>query len=196
MNPEIILLQTADAHRYLPMLQATAAVNQVYCARHNIGYSQFLGIKRGFYPWQACFNRVMIIREMIAAGYCGWVFYLDADAFVADLSFDSRHLISEIAKPLIMAPGGLTGEPWDVNTGVFLVDLNDETARELMLAWHSDIMSETDHALRESPEWEMIAGDQSRLHIILQGSERFRSCLGMADRYLFNDHKGSFVRQI
>jgi hypothetical protein len=193
----IVMLQTADAKRYLPMLQATAAVNQAYCARHGVGYSQFIGIKRGFHPWQACFNRIMLIKEMIDVGFRGWVFYLDADAFVADLSFDVRQLISATTKPVIMAPGGLTGEPWDVNDGVFLIDLDNETARNLIFAWHSHFMRNSEDELRAAVEWESgVESDQPRLHGILHTDPRFHGCVGMVDRYLFNNEKGSFVRQI
>jgi len=193
---DVLLLQTADAQQYLPMLQATAVVNQAYCARQCLSYSQFIGIKRGFFPWHACFNRIVLIKEMIDVGFRGWVFYLDADAFMVDLSYDVRRLISEIAKPIIMTPGGLTGEHWDVNDGVFLVDLSVEAVQELMLAWHTDFMATSHEALRAAVEWESVPSDQPRLHRILRKSERFQSCLGMVDRYLFDHDKSSFVRQI
>jgi hypothetical protein len=194
---DIALLQTADAEQYLPMLEATTVVNKIYCARHNIGYSQFIGVKRGFHPWQACFNRILLIKEMIDSGFDGWVFYLDADAFVADLSYDVRLLIPKIAKPIIMAPGGLTGEGWDVNSGVMLIDLANEIARDLVLAWHRDFMAISEESLRTHAKWDgSIEGDQERLHRILQQKTHFQSSIGMADRYLFNDQKGSFVRQI
>jgi hypothetical protein len=194
---DIALLQTADAEQYLPMLEATTVVNQIYCARHHVSYSQFIGIKRGFHPWHACFNRILLIKEMIDSGFNGWLFYLDADAFVADLSYDVRYLISEIAKPIIMAPGGLTGEHWDVNDGVMLIDLANESARDLVLAWHRDFMAISEETLRTHARWDgSLEGDQERLHRILQEKEHFKNCIGMADRYLFNDHKGSFVRQI
>jgi hypothetical protein len=197
-NSEIVLLQTADSQRYLAMLQATAAVNQIYCSRHNISYSQFVGIKRGFHPWQACFNRIVLIKEMIAAGYRGWVLYLDADAFVVDLAFDVRRLIADIAKPVIMARGGVTGQQWDVNNGVFLIDLGHEAARELILAWHADFMTmpiETLKAMVDWPEKDKDT-DQPRLHRLLQGSERLKSYLGIVPRTLLNDLRGKFVRQI
>jgi tRNA (mo5U34)-methyltransferase len=193
---EIVLLQTADAEQYLPLLEATAAVNRLYCERQNIKYSHFIGVKRGFFPWQACFNRIILLKEMIEEGFTCWVFYLDADAFVVDLSFDLRSLISDIAKPIIMAPGGLSGQPWDVNDGVFVIDLSNDTARDLILAWHSDFMSTSDEALLAAPEWHMVESDQPRLQRILRENECFGSCVGMADRYLLNDHKSSFVRQI
>jgi hypothetical protein len=193
---EIVLMQTSDAKRYLPILQATAAVNQTYCARHNISYSQFVGIKRGFHPWHACFNRILLIKEMIDSGFKGWVFYLDADAFVADPSYDVRHLISNIAKPIIMAPGGLTGELWDVNSGVFLVDLDNEIGRDLIMAWHADFMTTSEDVLRTAAEWEDVDSDQPRLHGILQRVDRFRSSLGIAHRQVLNDSEATFVRQI
>jgi hypothetical protein len=179
------------------MLEATTAVNRIYCIRHDIGYSQFIGVKRGFHPWQACFNRIILIKEMIDSGFRGWVFYLDADAFVADLSYDVRHLISRIAKPIIMAAGGQTGELWDVNSGVFLINLDDESVRDLVMAWYSDFMTTSEEALRTHAKWDgSLDGDQARLHRILRQKKHVQSRIGMADRHLLNDHKGSFIRQI
>jgi hypothetical protein len=195
---DMVMLQTADARRYLPMLQATAAVNQVYCSLHDISYSQFIGIKRGFYPWQACFNRIVLVKEMIDLGYRGWVFYLDADAFVWDLSFDVRRLIGHIGKPIIMAPGGQSGQPWDVNDGVFLIDLGNRTARHLILTWLASFMAITERRLRAMPEWppQDVDSDQPLLQAILQRAESFQKILGHADRHVLNDSTASFVRQI
>jgi hypothetical protein len=195
---DIVMLQTADTQRYLPMLQATAAVNQVYCSRHGLSYSQFMGIKRGFHPWQACFNRIVLIKEMIDLGYRGWVFYLDADAFVWDLSFDVRRLICDIGRPIIMAPGGQSGQPWDVNDGVFLIDLGNRTARHLILMWLASFMAITEQRLRAMPEWppQDAGSDQPLLHGILHHEKRFQDILGHADRHVLNDSAASFVRQI
>jgi hypothetical protein len=121
MTP-IKMLQSADADKYADMLRTTARVNQLYCHRHNIEYASFIGIKRGFYPWHACFNRIMLLNELIDHGYRGWIFYLDADAFVFDLDYDVRKLVSnEFA--MVAAPGGLTGQKWDINDGVFLINV-------------------------------------------------------------------------
>ena len=45
----------------------------------------FFGIVRGFHSWQATCNRSGLLKRLIDTGYKGWVCYLDADAFVADL---------------------------------------------------------------------------------------------------------------
>jgi hypothetical protein len=193
---EIVLLQTADTRKYLEMLQVTAAVNQAYCARHNISYSQFVGTKRGFHPWHASFNRIILVKEMIDAGFDGWVFYLDADAFVADLSLDVRQLIAGVEKPLIMAPSGVTRELWDVNNGVFIVDIGNEVARNLMLAWYNFFMSISDESLLAAVEWAAGPDDQAMLHKLLRENGQFRNCLGLVDLHYLNHHTGSFVRQI
>ena len=180
------------------MLRATAAVNRAYCRRHRIEYRQFIGVKRGFFPWHATFNRIILLQEMLAAGFTGWLFYLDADAYVVDLSFDVRRLIADIGKPIIMAPGGRTGEKWDVNVGVFLADLGSEIARDLMLAWHADFMMVSEESLRTMHNWpaDDLGADQPRMHSILQKSQRFQDAIGLADRYILNDRSASFVRQI
>jgi hypothetical protein len=205
-NTSIVVLQTADSTHYLPMLQATARVNQAYCSRHNIAYSQYVGIKRGFFPWHACFNRILLIKEMIDAGYNGWVFYLDADAFVFDQSYDVRELITRFGKPLIIGPGGASGALWDVNNGVFLVNLGNAVARDLMLAWYANFMATPEEVLRQAPddsvqlnpgEWDSrVLSDQPRLSWLLEHNEHYRDCVGLAERGFLNSHIGSFVRQI
>jgi len=196
-SKKIAMLQTSDAERYLPMLQLTSEVNARYCGRHKIDYQQWMGIKRGYHPWHACFNRIVLLKEMIDAGNRNWVFYLDADAFIVDLSFDVRRIIAGVRKPIIMAASGASQEVWDVNDGVFLIDLGDDTARDLVLAWYGDFMTTSDELLKIAAEWDgKVASDQPRLQSILQRNERFRNALGTVDRGVLNHHRGSFVRQI
>ena len=192
----IVFIQTSDPDVYEPMLRETAKVNKIYCKRHGLEYQEYVGLKRGYFPWHACFNRIILLKELIDAAYAGWAFYVDADAYVFDLSFDIRRLVTEIGKPVIMAPGGLTGFYWDVNDGVFLIDLRDATARELVLAWHADFMNTPDEVLQTAATWNSIPSDQPRLQRLLREDERFGQCLGHAPREVLNDQRASFLRQV
>ena len=52
----IIALQTAAGADYEAMLRETEKVARLYCSRHQIEYRQFVGVKRGYFPWHACFQ--------------------------------------------------------------------------------------------------------------------------------------------
>ena len=62
----IIALQTAAGADYEAMLRETEKVTRLYCSRHRIEYRQFVGIKRGYFPWHACFNRIVMLKELLA----------------------------------------------------------------------------------------------------------------------------------
>lgn len=193
---KIIAVQTAAGEAYEAMLRETGKVTQLYCSRHGIEYREFVGIKRGHFPWHACFNRIVILKELIDSGYAGWVFYLDADAFVVDLEFDVRQLIAANPGVMLISPGGLTGLRWDVNDGVFLINLGSSSGRRIATLWHEDFMRTTDAELEAAPEWQMVPSDQPRLHRILRENEGLLSEVAHVPREIFNNEKASFVRQI
>ena len=196
-STNIMMLQTADGSAYADMLAVGRKANESYATAQGLGYQCFIGIKRGYFPWHAAFNKVLLTREIMAAGYRGWVFYLDADAFVYDQEFDLvRYLKSHHDKALIAGPGGAGGERWDINVGVFLVNLRMKSARQLIEHWYSDVMGTTDDQLRQAPAWYDVMSDQPRLHRILQENPHYQDDLHIAERSFFNDYKASFVRQI
>jgi hypothetical protein len=85
----------------------------------------------------------------MVAGFRGWIFYLDADAFVYDRNFDlAGYLDGYSDKALIASLGGTEPEhSWDINTGVFLINLKHEKGRQLIEDWHADIMGTSDERL-------------------------------------------------
>lgn len=195
-GPHIKMFQTADADNYAEMIAVTSECNRRYCERHGIAFESFLGIKRGFFPWHACFNRIVYLKEQIEAGYNGWVFYLDADAFVFDHDFDVRRIITDGEGDYYFSPGGLTGEKWDVNDGVFLVDLGSEAGKALVYAWYDHFMGTSEESLREASEWQMVPSDQPRLHEILSNSPDLLDRLVHVPREVLNNEEASFVRQV
>lgn len=193
---QILMYQTADADVYREMIEATSVVNSAYCDRQGISYNKYIGIKRGYHPWQACFNRIMMLNELKEQGYQGWVFYIDADAFIYDLSFDIHSYLDKVQEAFIAAPGGMTGHWWDINDGVFLINLGTEAGCEITRLWHKSFMRETDFALRDSPKWQDVASDQPRLHNLLQANPSLRQALRHEPREFLNHHDATFVRQV
>lgn len=188
--------QTADDKNYAHMLSITAECNSRYFKAIDVEFETFVGLKRGYFPWHACFNRIMYLKEQMDAGYDGWIFYLDADAFVYDHQFDINGLISEATGDVIFAPGGLTGHQWDVNDGVFLINLGSKQARRLAQAWYDSFMATTEEQLQGASDWQMVPSDQPRLHRILQDNPDILERVQIVPRELLNDEKASFVRQI
>ena len=112
----VLFMQTADV-TYRPLLELTSQTVTEYCARHQYLYESHLGIVRGYYPWHATYNRIPLLKRLLNAGYSGWVCYLDADAYIADLDFDlTAYLRDKGDFALIAAPGARAGW-WDVNAG-------------------------------------------------------------------------------
>jgi hypothetical protein len=189
------MLQTADGGAYGDMLAVGRRANEAYALKHSLAYQCFIGIKRGYFPWHAVFNRIFLIRDLIRANFRGWVFYLDADAYVHYKDFDLlRYLNRHVDKAMIAGPGGLGGEPWDINDGVFLINLNHADARRLIEDWYDDVMRTSDEELRNAPRWQDVPSDQPRLHRILRDNEQYLHGLHIAERLFFNDRKARFVR--
>lgn len=196
MNREIQIFQSADPVAYAEMMHVSGLANRAYAARHGFGHTTYLGIRRGYFPWHACFNRILVLREMIAAGYSGWVFYLDADAYVYDQAFDLRAYLASLGPvSMVMRPGGLDGPSWDINDGAFLIDMANPMAQEIITRWYDDFMLTPDDALREAEEWEAVPSDQPRLQRILAEHDHLAQSLEIVDPNFFNDYRSSFVRQ-
>jgi hypothetical protein len=196
MHPAVTLLQTADADHYVDLLRVTRAANERFAQRAGADYVCHLGIKRGYYPWHATFNRIPLLKEMLDAGYDGWVLYMDADAYIVDLDFDLRaYLADKSGYALIAGPATPDPEPWCVNAGTFLIDLRHPDARRLVELWHAHFMSTTDAHLRASPDWHDVQCDQERLQHILISQPALTRNLLIEDPAFFNGANASFLRQ-
>jgi len=193
---DLIVLQTADADRYAPMLAITAANVREYCRRHALGYESFVGIKRGFHPWQATFNRIPMLEELAARGFTGWALYLDADAYIQDLDFDiAAYLADKGDYAAILATSGVTGEPWDVNAGVALVNLGHPLGRDLIAKWAAGFAGHSDDALRAGEEWFGAGNDQDILHGILRNDADIAAAVLIEPMSFMNGPHARFIRQ-
>ena len=192
---DIIVCQTADPFRYAPMLAATAPNLIEYCRRHGLAYESFVGIKRGVWNWQASFNRIVMLQEMIERGFTGWAVYLDADAYVRDLDFDlPAYLREHRACGAIFARSGISDRAWDVNSGVAMVNCGHPLGRRLVEAWAAAFEAFSDDVLQQMPEWRG-ADDQEMLHTILRERSDIAAAVRVESMDLLNSAHARFVRQ-
>jgi hypothetical protein len=164
----MILYQTADAERFFPMLLATMQPNRAFCLRRGVTMEVFIGIRRGIHPWQATYNRLGLLGDLLARNYEGWLIYLDADAFVTSPSFDIRGFLKRHAdSAMIHPPGGGKGG-WDVNAGVFLWNFAQPATREVARRWIAAFGQVTDQQLRNAADPAFLLSDQTMLHTVLR----------------------------
>jgi SAM-dependent methyltransferase len=193
---DIIVLQTADADHYAPMLAITAANVREYCRRQGLGYESFVGIKRGFHPWQATFNRIPMLVELIERGFTGWALYLDADAWIQDLDFDlATYLADKGHRAAIFAESGVTDAAWDVNAGVALINLGHPLGRSLVEHWAAGFAAHSDEALRDGEVWFDEGNDQDILHHILRRETAITEAVQIEQISFINGPHARFIRQ-
>jgi hypothetical protein len=197
LTNDVLLLQTSDPHVYFDMLCLSARTTREYCRRHGLAYQAFIGVKRGFHPWQATFNRIPLLHELAEAGFAGWVLYMDADAYVADLGFDLRGYLSDKAGYAAILTPITPGVPWwDVNAGVALFNLASAEGRWLIGEWHAAFMAVGDDDLRADAGWQLVRNDQDMLHDILRANEWLRPQVFLQSTELINSDSAKFVRQV
>ncbi len=193
---DIVLLQTSDATVYAPMLAVTATNVREYARRHGYGYDSFVGIKRGFHPWQATFNRIPMLAELLDRGFTGWAFYLDADAYIQDLDFDlEAYLADKQDRAAIFATSGVTDRAWDVNAGVALINFGHPQGRALVRSWAERFAAHSDDFLRDAVEWIHDGNDQDLLHHILREEPEIAAAVHVVPMTFMNGPHASFVRQ-
>jgi hypothetical protein len=175
----------------------SARTNRAYCRRHGIAYQAFIGVKRGFHPWQATFNRIPLLHELAEAGFAGWVLYVDADAYVADLGFDLRgYLADKAAYAAILTPVAPGAAWWDINAGVALFNLASGEGRRLIGNWYAAFMAIGDAALRAAGQWDLVRNDQDLLHDLLRGDASLRPHVFLQGTELINADRARFIRQV
>jgi hypothetical protein len=192
----IRFIQTCDREKYSAMLEATSRSVLAYCRKFDCEFEMFVGIKRGSKPWHAALNRISILKRYVDRGYAGWVIYLDADAYIADLDFDAGAFLDENSRyAMIAAPsGGSPYEWWNINNGVFAINCGHPLGRRIVEEWYAALSAVPLPALKEERFWSELIDDQSALHAVL------RSMPGLADQFLVDHHilnwNGRFIRQV
>jgi hypothetical protein len=194
---DIVFLQTADPFHYKRMLDATARTVTEYCRRHEHAYESYVGIKRGYFPWHATFNRMFQFRELLDRGFRGWAVYLDADAYIHDMDFDlTDYLNRHAGRAGIMT--SIPGEPhpWCINAGIILLNLGDERGREIATRWLDRYLSIDDARLRQMEVWDDGESDQSMLFELLDHHPHLRESVHYDDGSVINAHNARFIRQL
>jgi hypothetical protein len=194
---DIVLVQTCDPFAYFDLLVASSRANRAFCARHGIAYAGFVGVKRGFHPWHAAFNRIVLLREYVEQGFTGWVLYLDADALVVDLDWDVRsYLRAKAGFAAVLAPAGEDVPDWEVNDGVGFFHLGHPACRALVAAWNEAFARIGDDALRAAGRWDLVRDDQAMLQGILRADSALRQAVFLESPRAVNSREASLVRQV
>jgi hypothetical protein len=194
---ELTFIQSSDPVRYAEMLAHTSRTVQAYCDQHCHHYESFIGLKRGYHPWQAAFNRLFMLEEIVERADCDWVIYLDADAYIANLNFDlADYLLDFSDKIAAAAPSGASDCAWDVNSGVMAVNVRDPLARTFVRLWKAEFDSISDEVLAAAEDWYIgMHGDQALLHRVLQANDSILARFGRLDPALINSPDATFIRQ-
>ena len=191
-------LQTADPVIYRRMLAASSASTEAFCERHGFEYEAFVGLKRGWHPAHATYNRIDMLNEELKAGFVGWLVYLDADAFVADLDFDLRAYLSpHDATPAIARAVFHEQAPtWHVNAGVLLVNTATEGGVALIKRWKRmlDLLSVS--LLLYLPPALWVTNDQQLLHLLLWRGASIRERMHFENPDLINAAYARFIAQL
>ncbi len=196
-EPEVILMQTSDStSRYFDMLMVTAQTARRYCQRHGLRYQAFVGLKRGNRPWHATYNRIDLLQELVQRDFRGWVLFVDADAWIADMEFDlPAYLRDKSQYAMIAAPAGhSTDFFWNVNIGVMLFNLAHPFMRAIIRDWESFLSRY--QLERDAIDWNgQIPDDQGMFHQILDKHPESADLVLHEEKSFFNSPWASFVRQ-
>jgi hypothetical protein len=194
---EVIFLQTADADEYNEMLHLSSKTVKAFCKKSNFQYESHLGVIRGYYSWQATFNRIPMLYRLVESGFFGWTCYLDADAFIADLNFDLKEYLADKNDIALIAARGGSNFWWAINAGVLFINLGHPLGRAITREWHSLFSAITDDELRSAADWSSVPDDQSLLHQVLRSMPDIENhiVIDRAQPPLIN-YEGRFIKQV
>jgi len=196
---KILIFQTCDHERYVPILQATSQTVFEYVRRWHCDYETFIGIKKGAHPWHACFNRIYRFGELMRSGFRGWVVYLDADAFFTFFDFDLAGWLEQNRHfALIAARADEKSEHyWNINNGVFFLNLGHPVGREIINQWIDFYQaSYDDQDYVNALSWDMVINDQTSLHSILKNPKYEQYVLTEGIHKIINSGGAKVIRQI
>jgi hypothetical protein len=194
---DVLFVQTADPEKYRILLELSSKTVEEYCRKNNFHYHSYLGILRGYHTWQATFNRIPILHRLAESGFSGWVCYLDADAFVADLNFDLLSYLGDKTDIALIAASGGQSFWWDVNAGVLFLNLGHPLGQAIVREWHTAFGAITDDQLRVAVVWSTVPDDQSLLQQVLRTMPYVENHI-VVDRAhppLIN-YEGRFIKQV
>jgi hypothetical protein len=192
---KVVVIQSSDPVFGLEMLTQSARTSKEFCRRHGYEYRSFIGIHRGFHPWQASYNRVFQLKELCDEGFRGWVFYIDSDAVIVDLDFDLHELMPGRSIGLVACLAGGSDFAWDINGGIFLLNLGSRDGRTIVDRWYHMTMSLSEKTLRGAETWLNPVHDQALLQFVLASDPALtRRAVHHVPREILNHEGGTFVR--
>ncbi len=193
----VCFTQTADPVQYRPYLEQSSRSVLAYCQRHGFAYEAYTGVKRGDWPWQASFNRIYLLQDLLRGGRFDWAVYMDADAFVVDLGFDlSGYLERHRGAALIATSSRVSDQWWDVNDGVLMVNLRHPATPWLLDGWRTAFETAYDDALlRDTRSWSN-PDDQEMLQWLLRDNPARRADVAQASPAVLNAPRARFIRQM
>lgn len=186
------------------MLAATDRAHRAYCEANGVEFLSVLGVLRGAHPWQASFNRIEMLNDLCEQGYRGWVAYLDADAVIRQPDFDLRRFLGKRSDyGLVICPGCPEAESWEINDGVFFINLGASAGRMITRRWFALFhMLVTDQMLSTASEpWQPLSDgrpfpdDQHLLQMVLRDNPHLQAATLLEDPMTMNHRGARFIRQ-
>lgn len=124
---KIVILQSCD-YKYMDFVDITMKPNMKYAQIHNYTYKFSIGES----AFSSYYNRHFMLRDELASGKYDWALWMDVDAMVHNIEITLESIIDESPdKMLICCQGGMGGE-WDVNMGVFFLNLRHPLTRQFV----------------------------------------------------------------
>ena len=190
-------IQTADPIKYSRLLEVSGPSTRALCALKGYEYEAFVGLKRGSHAWHATFNRIDLLNEALDAGFDGWIVYLDADAFVVDLTFDlAAYLERHADAPLIARAVIPTRAPtWNINAGVLMFNMKHPQTRWLIKAWKRLFDFCCAAGLLRLPPRLAPVNDQIPLHWTLRLNPALKRAIRFEHPNFINGAQSSFIVQ-
>ncbi|SHJ45201.1 hypothetical protein SAMN02745194_02594 [Roseomonas rosea] len=191
-----VMVQSADPVNYFEMLRLTARPNRDFCRRRKVRYACVQAVLYGFHPWQACYNRILFLHDLVAQGYGGWFLHLDADAYVHDRRFDIATYLDTHADRSFIIARGSGPEPWNVNDGVFFANCAHPDTQRIARLWMEGLDALPLERLRAAVEWVDQPDDQRLLHAVLRRQPALTDAFHYESAALINSPEASFTRQV
>lgn len=193
---KVLILQTSDEVRYKPMIDATEELHRAYAARYDYDYARFTGIKRGTQSWNACFNRIFILQDLLTEGKYDWVLYMDADTVIVDLDQKLDEFLHE--DHALVVCRGASDDPavnWDINNGVAFYNMRHAHTPQIIFLWSKLLES---FIVGGGLEQEPTAAyqDQDMLAGVLQHKFPSSAKVYRGDEHNKFNYDGPFIKQI
>jgi hypothetical protein len=194
---DVLMMQTADADVYRPMLEVTAEVNRTYCNQRGYRYESYFGIKRGRAPWMATYNRIFMLQEALMRGFEGWVIFADADAIIVDFDFDLLAYLEANSQYCLIGATGGSDAPWNLNAGILMINLGDPEGRSFVLDWRVRFDSKIPDDFLEDPnsKWDEKPNDQDLMYDCIRDVPGLMPKTKREEGRVFNYSDGSFMKQ-